>query len=123
MYEIWEERDRKKMEGGKKERNGKKNKIWNNERNTSKIYLNKQVIICTPLCREIQTVVLSNIATMSAKRRGMFEPFLKSFFVRSNDATHIRILKLEILTNIASETSISTILRELQVGKDKAVNW
>ncbi|XP_072038441.1 LOW QUALITY PROTEIN: AP-3 complex subunit beta-2-like [Amphiura filiformis] len=64
--------------------------------------------------REIQTVVLSNVATMSAKRRGMFEPFLKSFFVRSNDATHIRILKLEILTNIASETSIATILRELQ---------
>ncbi|XP_070541832.1 AP-3 complex subunit beta-2-like [Ptychodera flava] len=64
--------------------------------------------------REVQSIVLSNIATMSAKRRGMFEPFLKSFFVRSNDPTHIRLLKLEILTNLASETSISTILREFQ---------
>ncbi|XP_022105221.1 AP-3 complex subunit beta-2-like isoform X3 [Acanthaster planci] len=64
--------------------------------------------------REVQSVVLSNVATMSAKRRGMFEPFLKSFFVRSSDPTHIRLLKLEILTNIASETSIATILRELQ---------
>lgn len=64
--------------------------------------------------REVQWVVLSNVATMSAKRRGMFEPFLKSFFVRNNDPTHIRLLKLEILTNIASETSISTILKEFQ---------
>ncbi|XP_006812091.1 AP-3 complex subunit beta-2-like [Saccoglossus kowalevskii] len=64
--------------------------------------------------REVQSIVLSNIATMSAKRRGMFEPFLKSFFVRANDPTHIRLLKLEILTNLASETSISTILREFQ---------
>ncbi|XP_077989441.1 AP-3 complex subunit beta-2-like [Glandiceps talaboti] len=64
--------------------------------------------------REVQSIVLSNIATMSAKRRGMFEPFLKSFFVRSNDPTHIRLLKLEILTNLGSETSISTILREFQ---------
>ncbi|XP_038072193.1 AP-3 complex subunit beta-2-like isoform X2 [Patiria miniata] len=64
--------------------------------------------------REVQSVVLSNVATMSAKRRGMFEPFLKSFFVRSSDPTHIRLLKLEILTNIAGETSIATILRELQ---------
>ncbi|XP_071965282.1 AP-3 complex subunit beta-2-like isoform X2 [Antedon mediterranea] len=64
--------------------------------------------------REVQSIVLSNIATLSAKRRGMFEPYLKSFFVRSNDPTHIRLLKLEILTNIAGETSISTILREFQ---------
>ncbi|XP_072167067.1 AP-3 complex subunit beta-2-like isoform X2 [Diadema setosum] len=64
--------------------------------------------------REVQSVVLSNVATMSANRRGMFEPFLKSFFVRSSDATHIRLLKLEIMTNIASGTSISTILKELQ---------
>ncbi|WAR10496.1 AP3B2-like protein [Mya arenaria] len=29
-----------------------------------------------------------NIATMSIKQRGMFEPYLKSFYVRSNDPTH-----------------------------------
>ncbi|XP_060597112.1 AP-3 complex subunit beta-2-like [Ruditapes philippinarum] len=64
---------------------------------------------------EVQYVVLSNIATMSLKQKGMFEPFLKSFYVRSNDATHIKLLKLEILTTLATETNIATILRELQV--------
>ena len=44
----------------------------------------------------------------------MFEPYLKSFFVRSNDPTHIKLLKLDIMTNLANETSISTILREVQ---------
>lgn len=91
----------------------------------------------------------------------MFEPHLKSFFVHSNDSTHIKMLKvniidiiilsmcyvvfqniitvlyfifcyfffsksllfvfvlffkLEIMTNIASETNISLLLREFQVG-------
>ncbi|KXJ22678.1 AP-3 complex subunit beta-2 [Exaiptasia diaphana] len=64
--------------------------------------------------REVQSIVLSNIATMSSGRKGLFEPYLKSFFVHSNDPTHIRLLKLEILTNIAGETSIGTILREFQ---------
>lgn len=44
----------------------------------------------------------------------MFEPFLKSFFVRTSDPTHIKLLKLDILTSLATETSISVILREFQ---------
>lgn len=44
----------------------------------------------------------------------MFEPFLKSFFVRTSDPTHIKLLKLDILTNLATETSIGVILREFQ---------
>ncbi|KAG7265478.1 hypothetical protein CRUP_006779 [Coryphaenoides rupestris] len=59
-------------------------------------------------------VVLQNIATMSIQRKGMFEPYLKSFYVRSTDPTHIKTLKLEILTNLANEANISTILREFQ---------
>uniref|UniRef100_A0A8C1T3Y1 Adaptor related protein complex 3 subunit beta 1 n=1 Tax=Cyprinus carpio TaxID=7962 RepID=A0A8C1T3Y1_CYPCA len=54
---------------------------------------------------------------------GMFEPFMKSFYVRSTDATHIKTLKLEILTNLANEANISTILREFQTyvkSQDKA---
>ncbi|XP_068608653.1 AP-3 complex subunit beta-1 [Brachionichthys hirsutus] len=73
--------------------------------------------------REVQYVVLQNIATMSIRRKGMFEPFMKSFYVRSTDATHIKTLKLEILTNLANEASISTILREFQTyvkSQDKA---
>ncbi|KAF3701773.1 AP-3 complex subunit beta-1 [Channa argus] len=64
--------------------------------------------------REVQYVVLQNIATMSIQRKGMFEPFMKSFYVRSTDPTHIKTLKLEILTNLANEANISTILREFQ---------
>lgn len=77
----------------------------------------KKVNLCfDDLCfSEVQYVVLSNIATMSIKQKGMFEIFLKSFYVRSNDPTHVKLLKLEILTNLATETNIATILRELQV--------
>ncbi|XP_060063674.1 AP-3 complex subunit beta-2-like [Ylistrum balloti] len=64
--------------------------------------------------KEVQYIVLSNIATMTINRKGMFEPFLKSFYIRSSDPTHIKLHKLEILTNLATETNISTILRELQ---------
>uniref|UniRef100_A0A3Q4GYS9 Adaptor related protein complex 3 subunit beta 1 n=1 Tax=Neolamprologus brichardi TaxID=32507 RepID=A0A3Q4GYS9_NEOBR len=73
---------------------------------------------------EVQYIVLQNIATMSIQRKqGMFEPFIKSFYVRSTDATHIKTLKLEILTNLANEANISTILREFQTyvkSQDKA---
>lgn len=64
--------------------------------------------------REIQAVVLTNIASMSTRRKDMFEPYLKSFFVRSSDPTHIKALKLEVLTNLATDTNISVILREFQ---------
>ncbi|KAJ8417941.1 hypothetical protein AAFF_G00227840 [Aldrovandia affinis] len=63
---------------------------------------------------EVQYVVLQNVATMSIKRRGMFEPYLKNFYIRSTDPTQIKLLKLEVLTNLASETNISIILREFQ---------
>uniref|UniRef100_A0AAV2L1A7 AP-3 complex subunit beta n=1 Tax=Knipowitschia caucasica TaxID=637954 RepID=A0AAV2L1A7_KNICA len=63
---------------------------------------------------EVQFVVLQNVATMTIKRRGMFEPYLKSFYIRSTDPTQIKILKLEVLTNLANESNISTILREFQ---------
>uniref|UniRef100_A0A3Q3W448 Clathrin/coatomer adaptor adaptin-like N-terminal domain-containing protein n=1 Tax=Mola mola TaxID=94237 RepID=A0A3Q3W448_MOLML len=73
---------------------------------------------------EVQYIVLQNIATMSIQRKqGMFEPFMKSFYVRSTDATHIKTLKLEILTNLANEANISTLLREFQTyvkSQDKA---
>ncbi|KAM8779073.1 AP-3 complex subunit beta-1 [Rhynchonycteris naso] len=64
--------------------------------------------------REVQYIVLQNIATMSIQSKGMFEPYLKSFYVRSTDATMIKTLKLEILTNLANEANISTLLREFQ---------
>uniref|UniRef100_A0A8C8YF78 AP-3 complex subunit beta n=1 Tax=Prolemur simus TaxID=1328070 RepID=A0A8C8YF78_PROSS len=68
----------------------------------------------SPTQNEVQYVVLQNVATMSIKRRGMFEPYLKSFYIRSTDPTQIKILKLEVLTNLANETNIPTVLREFQ---------
>lgn len=64
--------------------------------------------------KEIQSVVLTCIASLSLKHKPVFEPYLKSFFVRTMDPTHIKLLKLDILTNLANTESISIILREFQ---------
>lgn len=64
--------------------------------------------------KEVQSVVLTCIASMSTKRKVIFEPHIKSFFVRTSDPTHIKLLKLDILTNLASATTIALILREFQ---------
>lgn len=63
---------------------------------------------------EVQSVVLTCIASMTLNRKAIFEGFLKSFFVRTCDPTHIKLLKLDILTNLATESSIAIILREFQ---------
>ncbi|XP_045775480.1 AP-3 complex subunit beta-2 isoform X1 [Maniola jurtina] len=72
---------------------------------------------------EVQSVVLNTIASITVSRRSLFEPFLKSFFVRNSDATHLKLLKLEILTNLATEASAAVVLREYQTyvtSSDKA---
>lgn len=74
----------------------------------------KALIRLTKSHREIQSVILSTIATLTTRYKGMFEPYLKSFFVRSSDPTHIKLLKLEILTNLSTEGNVSFILREFQ---------
>uniref|UniRef100_A0A673XP27 AP-3 complex subunit beta n=1 Tax=Salmo trutta TaxID=8032 RepID=A0A673XP27_SALTR len=63
--------------------------------------------------RYTPTPLFTNILVLLS-RQGMFEPYMKSFYVRSTDATHIKSLKLEILTSLANEANISTILREFQ---------
>ncbi|CAF2484524.1 unnamed protein product [Rotaria sp. Silwood2] len=72
--------------------------------------------------REIQTIVLESIASMADKHKQIFEPYLKSFYVHSNDSSHVKRYKLEILTVLANASNISTILREFQtyvVSPDK----
>ena len=46
--------------------------------------------------------------------KSLFEPYLKSFFIKSKDVTLAKILKLEILTNLSNSANISLILREFQ---------
>ena len=62
--------------------------------------------------REIKTIVLSNIATISANSCGIFEQFIKQFFITTDEPTHIKKIKLEILINIANEINAPTVLRE-----------
>ncbi|GMT28445.1 hypothetical protein PFISCL1PPCAC_19742 [Pristionchus fissidentatus] len=73
--------------------------------------------------REVQLIVLLNIASLCERQRvehslpisnTMFDPFLKSFFVRSSDCSFIRKLKLHILTSLVNETNVHIILRELK---------
>ncbi|VBB27004.1 unnamed protein product [Acanthocheilonema viteae] len=64
--------------------------------------------------REVQSVVLVNIATICATNPNMFESFLKSFFVRPAEPKHIKLLKLQVLTSLVSETNVQLVLRELQ---------
>jgi len=66
---------------------------------------------------EIQTIVLKSIASIADKHKQIFEPYLKSFYVHSNDSRHVKCYKLEILTILANGSNISTILREFQVKK------
>jgi len=75
---------------------------------------------------EVQAIVLNSIASMTIKSQGgakMFQPYLRQFFVRGTDPSHIKILKLEILTNLANGSNISILLREFQsyiTGADPA---
>ncbi|KAK6729555.1 hypothetical protein RB195_006539 [Necator americanus] len=64
--------------------------------------------------REVQYIVLLNIATICERNPNMFDPFLKSFFVRSSDPSFVKELKLHILTSLVSEANVHIILRELQ---------
>ena len=66
---------------------------------------------------EVQALVLNSIASMTIKSLGgskMFQPHIKQFYVRGSDPSHVKILKLEILTNLANSSNISSLLREFQ---------
>ena len=75
---------------------------------------------------EVQAVVLNCIASMTVVAQGgarMFQPFLRQFYVRGCDPGHVKTLKLEILTHLATEATISQLLREFQSyiqGQDAA---
>jgi AP-3 complex subunit beta len=61
--------------------------------------------------------VLANIATFALQAPSLFASYFEEFFVRSCDADPIRALKLDILTTIATESSIHAILQEFQVDR------
>ncbi|GLJ04692.1 hypothetical protein SUGI_0001410 [Cryptomeria japonica] len=61
-----------------------------------------------------QYVVLANLATFVGEMPSLFEQNFEDFFIRSSDTYHMRAIKLEILSIVATESSIHTILQELQ---------
>ncbi|KHJ91054.1 adaptin region [Oesophagostomum dentatum] len=63
---------------------------------------------------EQQDLALLSISTFQRALKNMFDPFLKSFFVRSSDPCFVKELKLHILTSLVSEANVHIILRELQ---------
>lgn len=81
---------------------------------------NELALLVRPMTRllkshhEIRTIVLTNIATICANHSAMFEPFLRLFYVSTDEPTHVKKIKLEILINIANEVNATSILRELR---------
>jgi AP-3 complex subunit beta len=64
--------------------------------------------------REIQYVALCNIATMAKERPELFTSYTKDFYVYSTDALFIKQVKLEILSLLATESTVHPILKELK---------
>ncbi|KAG1151139.1 hypothetical protein G6F37_002057 [Rhizopus arrhizus] len=64
--------------------------------------------------REQSYVVLTNIAAMTLNRPYLFESYFQHFYAQSTEPVFIRDTKLDILTTIATEANIHTLLGELQ---------
>ena len=66
--------------------------------------------------KEIQQLVLSAIVSLTSRPElaKIFEPYLRSFFVKSRDSIHVKLLKLQVLTNLSTSSNIGLILREFQ---------
>jgi vesicle coat complex subunit len=64
--------------------------------------------------REIQYIVLQCIMTISRSHAAYLEPHIKLFCVTHVDPQYTRVLKLEILTQLATEANIGFVLSEFQ---------
>ncbi|KAJ7964527.1 AP-3 complex subunit beta [Quillaja saponaria] len=59
-------------------------------------------------------VVLCNIQVFAKAMPSVFAPHFEDFFICSSDSYHIKALKLEILSSIATDSSISSVFKEFQ---------
>ncbi|CAL8081072.1 unnamed protein product [Calicophoron daubneyi] len=74
----------------------------------------KALVHATHKNNEVQYAVLSNIASLTVEHPDLFEPYIRSFYCYDNDPLQIKLLKLEIMNNLANERTSSIILREFQ---------
>ncbi|PPE00252.1 hypothetical protein GOBAR_DD02730 [Gossypium barbadense] len=58
--------------------------------------------------------VLCNIQVFAKAMPSLFAPYHEDFFVYSSDSYQVKVLKLEILSSIATDSSISSIFKEFQ---------
>ncbi|KAB2084957.1 hypothetical protein ES319_A05G369700v1 [Gossypium barbadense] len=59
-------------------------------------------------------VVLCNIQVFAKAMPSLFAPYHEDFFIYSSDSYQVKALKLEILSSIATDSSISSIFKEFQ---------
>lgn len=59
--------------------------------------------------------VLCNIQVFAKVMPSLFAPNFEDFFINTSDAFQVKALKLEILSSIATDVSISVIFQEFQV--------
>ncbi|KAJ1389420.1 Clathrin/coatomer adaptor, adaptin-like, N-terminal [Sesbania bispinosa] len=59
-------------------------------------------------------VVLCNIQVFAKAMPSLFAPHYQDFFICSSDSYQIKALKLEILSSIVTDSSVSSILKEFQ---------
>ncbi|XP_051121895.1 AP3-complex subunit beta-A [Andrographis paniculata] len=59
-------------------------------------------------------VVLCNIQVFAKAMPYLFSPYFEDFFINCSDSYQLKTLKLEILSSIATDSSISSILLEFQ---------
>ncbi|KAF6779023.1 hypothetical protein AHF37_01225 [Paragonimus kellicotti] len=71
--------------------------------------------------RQVQYTMLCNIASLAVEHHALFEPYQRTFYVFANDPLEVKLLKLDILTNLATETTSPTILREFQQLSKRSV--
>jgi len=64
--------------------------------------------------REIDNVLLANIAVMCADRAEIYSPYYKRFYVNGSEPLCNKELKLDILSRLANEDNIQYLLREFQ---------
>ncbi|KAK5835473.1 hypothetical protein PVK06_011162 [Gossypium arboreum] len=60
-------------------------------------------------------VVLCNIQVFAKAMPSLFAPYHEDFFIYSSDSYQVKALKLEILSSIATDSSISSIFKEFQI--------
>jgi len=59
--------------------------------------------------------VLCNIQIFAKAAPSLFAPYFEDFFICSTDSYQTRALKLEILSTIATDSSVQAIFDEFQV--------